>query len=140
MWVEGLRVAFLAYDQVGPDWLWATDDAPGCAPMRIDQMAADVQAARRQADVVVVVCHWGYEYSAYATASQQDAARALGEAGAALVIGGHAHVVQGVEYQDHTFVAYGWATLSLTCACRERPKRGWCCAVCWMPAASRPWN
>jgi poly-gamma-glutamate synthesis protein (capsule biosynthesis protein) len=76
MWVEGLRVAFLAYDQVGPDWLWATDDAPGCAPMRIDQMAADVQAARRQADVVL-----GSATGATSTAPMPplsaDAARAL---------------------------------------------------------------
>ncbi len=107
MWIEGLRVAFLAYDQVGPDWLWATDSTPGCAPMRTEQMTADVQAARQRADVVVVICHWGYEYTPYASTSQREVARALAEAGAALVIGGHAHVVQGVEYREDTFIAYG---------------------------------
>ena len=69
-------------------------------------MRADVQAARQEADLVIVSCHWGVEYSAYPNASQHELAQVLSDAGADLVLGHHHHVVQGLSYEAETFVAY----------------------------------
>ena len=69
-------------------------------------MTAAVRAARRLADVVIISCHWGIEYSAYPTADQMRISQALADAGADLVIGHHPHVVQGVHYHAETFTVY----------------------------------
>jgi hypothetical protein len=61
------------------------------------QVVATIAAARAQADAVIVSVHWGYEYDIRADPAQRDAARAMIEAGADLVIGHHPHVVQGCE-------------------------------------------
>jgi len=103
---QGLRVAFLAYNQIQPLSFAATATSPGSAFMDRERMVADVRAARQRADLVVVSCHWGTEYAAYPNASQKELAQALAEAGAALIIGHHPHVVQGLRYDQHTFTAY----------------------------------
>jgi len=103
---NGLRVAFLAYNQIGPDWFAATADSPGSAFFDSARMAADVQAARQVADLVAVSCHWGVEYTPYPNASQQKLARELTAAGAGLILGHHPHVVQGVGYEKDALITY----------------------------------
>ena len=103
---NGLRIAFLAYNQIGPDYFAATETSPGTAFMDPKRMVAAVKAARQRADVVVVSCHWGIEYTPYPNASQQELAQTLVDAGATLIIGHHPHVVQGLGYGQGAFTAY----------------------------------
>jgi len=103
---NGLRVAFLAYNQILPESFEASETSPGSAWTKEQDMVADVAAARQVADVVVVVCHWGAEYSSYTNASQRALARAVADAGADLVLGHHPHVLQGLGILENTFVAY----------------------------------
>ncbi len=108
---EGQRVAFLAATQV-PDWTLATWPAgpakPGVAvaadPARL---VAAVRAARRHADVVVVYLHWGTDYTGCPNPLQRRTAAALADAGADVVVGTHAHRVQGAGWEGTTYVAYG---------------------------------
>ena len=46
---------------------------------------------------MVVIPHWGTQYTHRVERSQRVAARAFAEAGADLVLGGHPHWVQGWE-------------------------------------------
>ncbi len=62
-----------------------------------DRVAAAIAAALAQADAVIVSVHWGYEYETHAGPAQRDAAHAMLEAGADLVIGHHPHVAQGCK-------------------------------------------
>jgi poly-gamma-glutamate capsule biosynthesis protein CapA/YwtB (metallophosphatase superfamily) len=103
---QGLKIAFLAYNQINPKFFAATDTSPGTAWMEPERMAAAVAAAQREADIVVVSCHWGVEYRASSDATQQNVARVLADAGADLIIGHHPHVVQGLQYHRSTFTAY----------------------------------
>jgi poly-gamma-glutamate capsule biosynthesis protein CapA/YwtB (metallophosphatase superfamily) len=108
---EGLRVAFLGATQV-PDWTLATWPAgPGRAgvaaaadPARLVQA---VREARRRADVVVVYLHWGTDYTDCPNPLQRRTAAALAEAGADVVVGTHAHRVQGAGWLGATYVDYG---------------------------------
>ena len=52
--------------------------------------------------MVVVIPHWGTQYTHVPEASQRRAARAFADAGADLVIGGHPHWVQGWETRSAT--------------------------------------
>ncbi len=111
--VNGLRVAFLGY--VLPFWglthfktgMWAAHaDTPGLAMGKPAVVAADVAAARTQADVVVVAFHGGVEYHHRPNPHVRRFARAAIDAGAALVVGHHPHVLQGYRATGNSLIAY----------------------------------
>jgi poly-gamma-glutamate synthesis protein (capsule biosynthesis protein) len=64
-------------------------------------------AERARADVVVVFLHWGQERVVCPTARQVQLARMLAEAGADVVVGSHAHVVQPGGTVGKALVRYG---------------------------------
>ncbi len=110
---NGLRLAFLAYVNVpiersGFDTAsWeATGDQPGLAWARPRDIAVDVAAARARADLVIVLLHSGVEGQQTPDAAQKAAAHTAIDAGAALVIGAHPHVLQGVERYHGGLIAY----------------------------------
>lgn len=112
--LEGFTIAFLSYVDVpvevrGFDTrIWtATAAKPGVAWAEPERIKQDVRAVLEQADVVVVLLHSGYENVADPSPPQRAAARAAVEAGAHLVIGHHAHVLQGVELAEGAVIAYG---------------------------------
>ena len=87
----GLRIAFLAYNGAGggPS---ATATSAGAAGLSLAAMRADIRAARRAgADVVLVMPHWGTEYTDVVTAAQRRLAAGLVAAGADIVLGSHSH-------------------------------------------------
>ncbi|MFA6603940.1 MAG: CapA family protein [Patescibacteria group bacterium] len=96
---SGLRFAFLAYNDadVVPAGYFAAADHPGTAAMDIENLKADIAAARAAADIVVVSMHSGTEYVPDPNRRQTAFAHAAIDAGADLVIGHHPHVVQTVE-------------------------------------------
>ncbi len=110
--VGGQRIAVIGATQVLDDEListWtATDSQPGLASAKqVDRLTAAVRAARAQADTVVVVLHWGTEGQTCPNEAQPVLARALAEAGADVIVGGHAHRLQGAGRLGGSFVAYG---------------------------------
>lgn len=110
---EGLTIAFLAYVDVpverggfDPRTWTATDEAPGVAWLHIATMAEEIQAARRNADLVVVMLHFGLEWELEPSNAQREQARAAVDAGATLVIGSHPHVLQPLEPYGDGLIAY----------------------------------
>ena len=57
----------------------------------------EIAAAKKQADFVVVLPHWGVEYEHDPSDSQERMAKKLAEAGADVIIGCHPHVVQPMK-------------------------------------------
>jgi poly-gamma-glutamate synthesis protein (capsule biosynthesis protein) len=111
--VRGTRIAFLAADaspREGSSTVWsAGTSTPGIVRAREDPRAlvAAVQAARSTADVVVVYLHWGTENRACPDPTQHRLAATLARAGADVVVGSHAHVLQGAGFRGDTYVSYG---------------------------------
>jgi len=104
--VNGVRFAFLGYDDIGSSDYGATVDSPGTAPLAFGTLREDVARARLQADVVIVLNHWGTEYTSVPTERQRGLAWEAVDAGATLVIGNHPHAVQAVEFLKGGFVSY----------------------------------
>jgi poly-gamma-glutamate capsule biosynthesis protein CapA/YwtB (metallophosphatase superfamily) len=112
--VNGLRIAWLAYVNVPDDGvtgfvarsLEAGPGRPGVAWGTPDAIGRDVTAARQRADLVVVALHAGFEYIDTPNSIQKDLAHAAIDAGAALVLGAHPHVLQGIEYYRGGVIAY----------------------------------
>jgi poly-gamma-glutamate synthesis protein (capsule biosynthesis protein) len=112
--VDGTTVAVIGASSADdptadPTAHWAANDGrPGIAvatpPVRL---VDEVRAAAGVADVVVVFMHWGIQGDGCPSASQAATARALSDAGADIVVGAHAHVVQGSGMLGPTYVAYG---------------------------------
>ncbi len=63
--------------------------------------AKAIADAKKNADIVIVMPHWGIEYEHTATKSQKDLARQFIDAGADIIVGSHPHVLEGIEiYKD----------------------------------------
>src|SRR5690606_17358414 len=85
----------------------ATKDSPGMAEAYdITRAIAAIEEADRQADVVVVMVHWGTEYTDRPEPNQVKKGRQFIDAGADLVIGSHPHVLQGFEAYNGRWIAY----------------------------------
>jgi poly-gamma-glutamate synthesis protein (capsule biosynthesis protein) len=104
--VNGVRFAFLGYDDVAASAYGAGEDSPGTAPLAFGSLGEDVDRARLDADVVIVLNHWGVEYTPVPTERQRRLAREAVGAGATLVVGNHPHVVQAVELLEGGLVAH----------------------------------
>ena len=112
--VGDVQVGFVATDSIG-ETPAAGRSSPGTnrinAPPRtgpLDRRALDrvAESVRElDADVVIALTHWGTQYTNVPERSQRRIARALVDAGADLVVGGHPHWVQGWEsIEDATVV------------------------------------
>ena len=67
----------------------------------------EVAAARADSDTVVVFLHWGTEGELCPTDRQRSLATTLVDAGADIVVGGHAHRVQSAGRLGGALVGYG---------------------------------
>jgi poly-gamma-glutamate synthesis protein (capsule biosynthesis protein) len=103
---NGLRIAFLAWTAVQCEGVIYREDAPGAAVFDPDRAAGAVRAARKRADVVIVLLHWGLEYTKEPLEVQRSIAQGLIDAGATVVIGAHAHTPQPVERYHRGVIAY----------------------------------
>jgi poly-gamma-glutamate synthesis protein (capsule biosynthesis protein) len=110
--VRGQRIAVIGATQVLDSALigaWtATDTQAGLASAKdVARLTAAVRAVRPTSDTVVVFLHWGIETHTCPSADQEGLARALVDAGADILVGGHAHRLQGAGRMGGAFVAYG---------------------------------
>lgn len=104
--VRGVRLAVLAVNAVPtPEEGWQRAGWTSAVWDRNRAVEA-VRAAKNRADAVLVSVHWGYEYQRIVDPAQRDAAEALLEAGADLIIGHHPHIVQALEIDGERVVAY----------------------------------
>ena len=108
--IKGVKIAIIGVSQVAElasSWV-ATRSRPGEAnAINLPRTLAAVRAARKLAPVVIVFMHWGTEGQACPDPNQLSLAPRLAAAGASIIIGAHAHMLQGSGWLGHTFVAYG---------------------------------
>ncbi len=105
--VQGLRVAFVSLGYIEPR-AYAGPETPGIAVLNEANLVEAMQRARRHhPDILVALPHWGPEYDPTPNVWQRAFARQFVEQGATVVVGNHAHVVQGMEVLDGVPVFYG---------------------------------
>jgi poly-gamma-glutamate synthesis protein (capsule biosynthesis protein) len=112
---NGISFGFLGFNAIGetPE---AAPGQPGAVsvsmpprtgPLDRDELGrvlGDVRRLARRVDVVVVMPHWGEQYTNRPWPVQGLVARRLADAGADLVVGGHPHWVQGASLVGDTLV------------------------------------
>lgn len=107
--VEGRKIAYVAATRAEKVILTpeATEDTPGV--LRCYEPAAFIEVikeAKRNSDFVIANLHWGTEDSHDLEWVQKATARQYIDAGADLIVGAHAHCLQGVEYYKHVPIIY----------------------------------
>jgi len=85
--------------------------ADGVLTTPLEGVAEIIKEAKNQADVVVVVVHWGSEYQTIPSPFQKELAHRYIDAGASLVIGSHPHVIQPIESYNGGVIAYSLGNL-----------------------------
>lgn len=104
--VNGVRFAFLGYNGVSPflDYINTIDK---------EKVKKDIKTAKQNADVIIVLYHWGAEYSPFpilasgiAPDDPTDIAHFTIDNGADLVVGNHPHWVQGYEEYKGKMIFY----------------------------------
>jgi poly-gamma-glutamate capsule biosynthesis protein CapA/YwtB (metallophosphatase superfamily) len=114
---DDVRVGFIALDSIGETPSATRNRAgtnrlnmpPRTGPLNRTQLrriTSDIRALNKRVDVVVVLTHWGTQYTHRPEPSQRIAARAFANAGADLVIGGHPHWIQGLEMAGSAVVVH----------------------------------
>jgi poly-gamma-glutamate synthesis protein (capsule biosynthesis protein) len=107
----GIRIAFLGIDAVTANYevepgaangvldvdAGASSDGAGTNPYLAAQVSEDIAAATAVADLVIPYFHLGAEYVAVVPPWAVQAAHAAIDAGAAMVVTNHPHLIQGME-------------------------------------------
>ncbi len=94
---NGIKVALLNYT-------YGTNGIPDKAPTivnRIDKkiILEDIKAAKaKNVDKIIVVAHWGKEYQTHPDDYQKNIGNFLLKNGVDIVVGGHPHYIQPMEY------------------------------------------
>lgn len=66
----------------------------------------DISKLRKEVDVLILMPHWGYEWSNYPPYGVVLEAHAFVDAGVDFIMGTHPHVVQGIEKYGNGIIAY----------------------------------
>ena len=65
-----------------------------------------IRTAKQNADIVVAIVHWGTETSHVLEQVQIDTAKEYIDAGADMIVGGHAHTLQGIDFYNGKPIIY----------------------------------
>jgi poly-gamma-glutamate synthesis protein (capsule biosynthesis protein) len=84
----------------------------------ISKLKANIVAAKKKCDILIVSFHWGRDYINSILTSQRVYGHAAVQAGADMVVGHHSHVVSGIEKYTYkgksVYIVYGLGTIVST--------------------------
>ncbi len=72
-----------------------------------DYVKKIIAKAKKKSDVLVVTYHWGQMYQYYPNDRQKMLGKLAIDNGADLVLGHHAHIIQGIEKYKGKYIVYG---------------------------------
>lgn len=116
----GMKIGFLAFSDVGPNWMEASDEKAGLLLANNPRFDEIIQNASKQVDYLVVSFHFGDEYKDKHNARQEYLAHKAVDNGAKIIIGSHPHVIEDTEVYSRkdctqsscaSFIAYSLGNL-----------------------------
>jgi len=102
---RGIKLGFLGFSDVGPEWIQATIKDPGILLASDQNRLLYIEEAKKKVDILVVSYHWGEEYKSF-NERQTSLAHSSIDAGADIIIGHHPHVTQDIELYKSGIIAY----------------------------------
>jgi poly-gamma-glutamate synthesis protein (capsule biosynthesis protein) len=104
---EGKRIALLGYSCPSTNAIFGDEARFGSAKLELGRVVEDLKTARERAEFIVVNLHWGAEDIRYPKPEDVKLARQIVDAGADLIVGHHAHVIQSFEKYRGKHIFYG---------------------------------
>ncbi len=92
--IRGVKVGFLCYGYDTNGIPLPQDKPYFYNLLDKDKIMADISTLRPQVDVLVLLLHWGVEYSPYPADQQVKLANQFFAQGADVILGGHPHVIE----------------------------------------------
>lgn len=96
---KGIKFAFLGFNDIG-------GKQSGIDYADNNNVSAQIAEAKKQADIVVVMFHWGIEYQTQPSRRQIELGHLAIDSGADLVIGNHPHWIEPIEFYKGKLIAY----------------------------------
>ena len=116
--VEDIRIAFVAFTK-GMDGTTLPAGSENCVNLLYTDYDSDYQVVdtrrietilsnvkQEKPDLTVALVHWGSEFNATLSVSQQQSCRLMQENGVDAIIGTHSHYVQAMSLEDGKFLAW----------------------------------
>lgn len=107
---NGKKIAIVAATQIERSLNYtkeATDTTPGVLKtLNAEKYVRVIEKARSNSDYVIAFVHWGTEGDDRYGLDQVNLAHQFVDAGADVIIGGHTHCLQGIQYIDGVPVIY----------------------------------
>ena len=105
--IKGVKFALFGFTDNEPSWK-ATADKPGTNYISVgdEQAIDDIKAISPEVDVTIVTLHWGPNMREYPSANFIDYAHRLVDAGADIIAGHSAHILQGIEVYKSKLIIY----------------------------------
>lgn len=83
-----------------------------------------IKESKEKVDVLIIMIHWGREYTAEPTESQKMIAKKIIESGGDVIAGTHPHWVQSIEYLEGKPVFYSLGNFIFDQSWSEETKKG----------------
>lgn len=108
--VNGTKFGFLGFDFV--------DDKPNDLNYQL------IKGSKEKVDILIIMIHWGVEYTSDPTDTQKLIANDLVSSGADVVVGSHPHVIQSIDYINGKPVFYSLGNFVFDQPWSEETKKG----------------
>lgn len=125
--IEGTKIGFLAYTNLGPETWKAVGENSGMAWISeedIERIKNDIKDVKEKVDILIVSFHSGEEYLSEPTQFQIEFSKAAIEAGADIVIGHHPHVIQKSEQYQSGYIFYSLGNFVFDQSFSEETQQG----------------
>ncbi len=71
-----------------------------------DKIKEEIKELKEKSDIVLVIIHWGNEFTFKPTQEQKDIALFLSELGVDIILGSHSHSIQPVEFINNKTIVF----------------------------------
>jgi len=104
---EGKKIGLLGYSCPTTNAVFGKDMSNGSALLDYEKVIYDIKSCNAEIDYLIINLHWGDEDIHYPKPDDVQKARMFIDAGADLIIGHHAHVIQSFEKYKDRDIFYG---------------------------------
>ncbi|HPV42881.1 MAG TPA: CapA family protein [Spirochaetota bacterium] len=105
--VKGTTVAFVGFNELGPEYAFATEKKAGAARLSRELFTRLVGEAVSKASVVFATVQWGNENDPVPQEIQKRYFHLAADLGATIIVSSSAHRPMGLEFYKGRFISYG---------------------------------
>jgi len=101
------KIALCGYTCATANPIFGDKNSKGSARLKLDNIITDIESLKSKVDFIIIQPHWGIQEIPFPRFYDVEIAHALIDAGADLIIGHHAHVIQSHEIYKGKYIFYG---------------------------------